>query len=54
MVQPLHTESFKIPRYTMTMDEFPITPSGKVQKFMLRDMVAGFSTKSMRAAAPAN
>ena len=30
--------SFKIPRYTLVMDEFPMTSSGKVQKFLLRDM----------------
>ena len=46
--------SFKIPRYTMTMDNFPITPSGKVQKFMLRDMAAEFCTKSVSANASTN
>jgi fatty-acyl-CoA synthase len=30
--------SFKIPRHTVVMDEFPMTSSGKVQKFLLRDM----------------
>ena len=30
--------SFKIPRYTVVMDDFPMTSSGKVQKFLLRDM----------------
>ena len=30
--------SFKIPRHTIVMDEFPMTSSGKVQKFLLRDM----------------
>jgi fatty-acyl-CoA synthase len=34
--------SFKIPRYTMVLDEFPMTPSGKTQKFKLREMVAEF------------
>ncbi|MEA2792042.1 MAG: fatty-acyl-CoA synthase, partial [Acetobacteraceae bacterium] len=34
--------SFKIPRYTMVLDEFPMTPSSKVQKFKLRKMVAEF------------
>ena len=30
--------SFKIPYYTVTMEEFPMTSSGKVQKFKLRQM----------------
>ena len=30
--------SFKIPQYTVVMDEFPMTSSGKVQKFLLREM----------------
>jgi fatty-acyl-CoA synthase len=30
--------SFKIPRYTVIMDEFPMTSSGKVQKYLLREM----------------
>ena len=30
--------SFKIPEYTVVMDEFPMTASGKVQKFLLRKM----------------
>ena len=30
--------SFKIPQYTVVMDEFPMTASGKVQKFLLREM----------------
>ena len=32
--------SFKIPRHTVLLDEFPMTPSGKAQKFKLREMVA--------------
>jgi fatty-acyl-CoA synthase len=32
--------SFKIPRYTVVVDGFPMTSSGKVQKFKLREMVA--------------
>jgi fatty-acyl-CoA synthase len=32
--------SFKIPRYTLVLDVLPMTPSGKVQKFKLREMVA--------------
>ena len=30
--------SFKIPRYLMVMDDYPMTSSGKVQKYLLRDM----------------
>jgi fatty-acyl-CoA synthase len=32
--------SFKIPQYTVVVDEFPMTSSGKVQKFKLREMAA--------------
>ena len=35
-----HLASFKIPRYTVILDAFPMTSSGKVQKFKLREMVA--------------
>jgi len=30
--------SFKIPRYTVLLEAFPMTSSGKVQKFKLRDL----------------
>ena len=30
--------SFKIPRYTVLLEAFPMTSSGKVQKFKLRDI----------------
>jgi fatty-acyl-CoA synthase len=30
--------SFKIPQYTVIMAGFPMTSSGKVQKFKLREM----------------
>ena len=30
--------SFKIPRYLISVEEFPMTPSGKIQKFKLREM----------------
>src|SRR5207253_10384771 len=30
--------SFKIPRYTVMLEAFPMTSSGKVQKFKLRDI----------------
>jgi acyl-CoA synthetase (AMP-forming)/AMP-acid ligase II len=29
--------SYKVPRYWQVVDEFPLTASGKVQKFVLRD-----------------
>ena len=29
--------SFKLPRYVLFMREYPMTPSGKVQKFKLRE-----------------
>ena len=32
--------SFKIPRYVFSVGEFPMTPSGKVQKGKLRDLAA--------------
>ena len=32
--------SFKIPRYTVMLEVFPMTSSGKVQKFKLREIVA--------------
>jgi fatty-acyl-CoA synthase len=32
--------SFKIPQYTVILDAFPTTSSGKVQKFKLRDIAA--------------
>ena len=32
-----HLAPHKTPRYWTVLDEFPLTPSGKVQKFMLRE-----------------
>jgi acyl-CoA synthetase (AMP-forming)/AMP-acid ligase II len=32
-----HLAPHKTPRYWTTLEEFPLTPSGKVQKFMLRE-----------------
>jgi fatty-acyl-CoA synthase len=29
---------FKIPKYVFFVDSYPLTPSGKIQKFILRDM----------------
>lgn len=28
---------YKIPKYVLFMDEFPLTVTGKIQKFVLRD-----------------
>ena len=30
--------NFKVPRYVEIVDEFPMTQSGKIQKFRLREM----------------
>jgi fatty-acyl-CoA synthase len=30
--------NFKVPRYVQIVDEFPMTQSGKIQKFRLREM----------------
>jgi acyl-CoA synthetase (AMP-forming)/AMP-acid ligase II len=32
-----HLAPHKTPRYWTVLDEFPLTPSGKVQKFLLRE-----------------
>jgi fatty-acyl-CoA synthase len=40
--------SFKIPQYTVMLEAFPMTSSGKVQKFKLREIVAA-QTGSGRA-----
>ena len=32
--------SFKIPRYTVILDAFPMTSGGKVQKFKFREIAA--------------
>jgi fatty-acyl-CoA synthase len=29
---------FKIPKYVFFVDSYPLTPSGKIQKFILREM----------------
>jgi fatty-acyl-CoA synthase len=31
---------YKVPRYVKFVDSFPMTVTGKVQKFMLRQLVA--------------
>ena len=40
---------FKAPRYVLLMDEFPMTASGKIQKFKLRDL--GVERLGLQAAA---
>jgi fatty-acyl-CoA synthase len=37
----------KIPRYVMFLDAFPMTASGKIQKFRLREMAAGAFPEAM-------
>jgi acyl-coenzyme A synthetase/AMP-(fatty) acid ligase len=32
-----HLAPHKTPRYWTVLEEFPLTPSGKIQKFMLRE-----------------
>ena len=32
--------SFKIPRHMLVVDDYPMTSSGKVQKYLLRQMAA--------------
>ena len=47
---------FKIPRYWRVMDEYPLTITGKVQKFKLREMaereLAAGTLPDSRASAP--
>jgi fatty-acyl-CoA synthase len=43
--------SFKIPRYWRFVDEFPMTVTGKVQKFKMRD--ASIAELGLEAAADA-
>jgi fatty-acyl-CoA synthase len=31
---------YKVPRYVCFVDEFPMTITGKIQKYILRDMMA--------------
>ena len=40
---------FKAPRYVLLMDAFPMTASGKIQKFKLREM--GVDLLGLHAAA---
>jgi len=43
--------SFKLPKYVLFMSEYPMTPSGKVQKFKLKDQAeAALGLKSTSSA----
>jgi len=39
---------FKIPRYVALVEAFPLTASGKIQKYKLREMAAGLWPEAMR------
>ena len=48
-----HLAPHKTPRYWTMLGEFPLTPSGKVQKFMLRErFLAQGADVAIRAEAP--
>ncbi len=39
---------YKIPRYVAVVDAFPLTASGKIQKYKLREMAARYFPEAMR------
>ncbi|MGN0008389.1 MAG: AMP-binding protein [Desulfovibrionaceae bacterium] len=39
---------YKVPRYIATVDSFPLTGSGKIQKFKLREMAAEYWPEAMQ------
>ena len=39
---------YKVPRYIATVDSFPLTGSGKIQKFKLREMAARYWPEAMQ------
>lgn len=41
-----HIAKYKIPRYVFVIDEFPMTGSGKIQKFRLREMAMELCRKN--------
>ena len=43
---------FKIPRYVLFVDEFPMTVTGKVQKFILREQIAKELEQTSRTSRP--
>ena len=43
-----HIAWYKIPRYVAVLDSFPLTASGKVQKYRLREMAGRYFPEAMR------
>jgi fatty-acyl-CoA synthase len=43
---------YKAPKYVWFVDEFPLTASGKIQKFLLRDMASEWLATGAVEAAP--
>ena len=43
-----HIAWYKIPRYVAVLDAFPLTASGKIQKYKLREMAADYFPEAMR------
>jgi fatty-acyl-CoA synthase len=41
-----HIAKYKIPRYVFLVDTFPMTGSGKIQKFRLREMALELCAKN--------
>ena len=39
---------YKIPRYVAVVEGFPLTASGKIQKYKLREMAAEYFPEAMR------
>ena len=39
---------YKIPRYVAVVEGFPLTASGKIQKYKLREMAAAYFPEAMR------
>jgi len=48
-----HLAPHKTPRYWTVLEEFPLTPSGKVQKFMLRERLLATQAEGPAIAATA-
>ena len=47
-----HLAPYKTPRYWVFVDQFPLTPSGKVQKVLLRDGFLREQTSGEASSAP--
>jgi fatty-acyl-CoA synthase len=39
---------YKIPKYVVFLDEYPMTASGKIQKFKLRDLAGQYFPEAMQ------